>query len=1166
MFSANNPPELSQIHASSANWTGLCGSADALAIAATAARDRRVYVILTPTNKQAQILHEALNFYGCERNNIPVTIFPSWECLAYDTFSPHKDIVSQRVKILSKLSLLSQHVLIVSAGNLMQRLPPVDYISSTSFVLNRAMDLDFVRFCDSLNRTAYTRVPQVELPGEYTVRGAVIDVFPMGSDHPIRIELLDDKINTIRVFDAESQLSIERVERFEIFPGGEIPLDEQSIRSFRQGIRGHLDHDPKLNRIYSAIDSNPPPNGIEFYLPLFFESTSTLLDYLPENNTQVFVTRGFEQAANAYWTQILERFELAKSDESMYPLPPEMLYLHPTEIEQHLTAMPTTRFDAENALSDVRFNTCPPIEIQSPTRRQKFETLLESSLNHYNTSRVAIVVDSSAQHQLIVNSLDAIGKSFGEFQTWQNFATDSHQLGIIQARLSIGTHLVDENIAIVTGTELFGRQTQSESKRIRTRNPEAIIASMEELAIGDPVVHEQYGIGRFQGLTTMNVSGAETEFMTIEYLNSEILYVPIYSIDCVSRYVGGALDQITLHSLSSKTWSKQKFKARNKAYDIAVELLHVQSLRQIESGEKMSVPHADYQEFVADFPYQETPDQQSAIEAVIADLKTDRPMDRLICGDVGFGKTEVAMRAALISASNGSQVAVVVPTTLLSQQHYEVFSDRFVNFGIRVEQLSSMVDNAKLRKVKSDLEHGKVDIIIGTHKLLQASIRIPNLGLLVIDEEHRFGVRQKEHLKKYRASVNVLTLTATPIPRTLSMALNQVRDISILSTPPNDRLSVRTFVRSWNSATIREACLREIGRGGQIFYVHNRVKTINYAARELKKIVPEANIQIAHGRMSKIELEQIMRNFYTQKFDTLVCSTIIESGIDIPTANTIIVNDASNFGLAQLHQLRGRVGRSYHQAYAYFLVRSLDHLTTTAKRRLQSIAELDQLGVGYLIATHDLEIRGAGSILGEEQSGVIDTIGYSMYAQYLNEAVKFLAQSDSIPDNFEMSDTPAQLDTQVNLHAPALFPDDWIPSTKLRLTLYRRIASASDSKSLSQLKTEMTDRFGKLPHQASMLFDIYRLKTMAQSVGITNIDVGMNNGKITFDSNATFDMIGLKELLSHYPGTARLDQPNNAVKLQHYLSTEEKRLKRAYYIVETLSQDSLCESSVRAAG
>ena len=1166
MFSATNPPQSPENPVSNLNWSNLCGSADALAIASAVVRQRQISVVLTDTSRQAQFVQEALLFYGCERENIPVTIFPSWECLPYDIFSPHKEILSQRVKILSKLPLVSHHVFIVSADNLMQRLPPVDYISSTSFVLNRAMRIDFAQFCDRLNHTAYRRVPQVELPGEYTVRGAVIDVFPMSAANPIRIEMLDDRIDTIRVFDTESQLSIERVEQFEIFPGGEIALDKKSIRLFRQGIREHLNQDPKLNRIYSEIDAAPAPSGIEFYLPLFFETTSTLLDYLPDS-VQVFTTRGFERAAVMFWKQVLERFEIAKKNESMYPLPPEMLYVHPDEIKHRLTAISTTQIDAADKSPDVRFNTLAPLEIQSTGRRQKFETLLKLSLNHYKSSRVAIVVDSSAQCQSVTNTLSAIGESFEESDSWQDFLSNSHRIGVLQAKLSIGAHLVDENIAIVTGTELFGRQTQPESQPVRTRNPETIIASMEELAVGEPVVHEQFGIGRFQGLTTMDVSGTKTEFMAIEYLHDEILYVPIYSIDCVSRYVGGALEQVTLHSLSSKAWSKQKFKARNKAYDIAVELLHMQSLRQVESANTMSIPETDYQEFIAEFPYQETPDQQNAIDTVLADLRSNRPMDRLICGDVGFGKTEVAMRAALIAASNGYQTAVVVPTTLLAKQHYEVFSDRFVNFGIRVEQLSSMADNARIRRVKSDLEHGKVDIVIGTHKLLQADVQIPNLGLVVIDEEHRFGVRQKEYLKKFRAQVDILTLTATPIPRTLSMALNQVRDISILATPPNERLSVRTFVRNWNAETIREACLREIGRGGQIFYVHNRVKTINYAARELKKIVPEANIQIAHGQMSKIQLEQIMKNFYTQKFDTLVCSTIIESGIDIPTANTIIVNDASNFGLAQLHQLRGRVGRSHHQAYAYMLVRSREFLTTTAKRRLEGISKLDQLGVGYLIATHDLEIRGAGSLLGEEQSGVIDTVGYSMYTRYLNEAIKSLNDSEGNKfEQFTDSQQSAPASTKIDLHTPALFPDDWIQSPKLRLTLYRKISSAHDYASLNRLQSEMADRFGQLPAQAMMLFNVYRLKLTAQCAGIANIEIGTNYGKIVFDGSGSFDMNGLKELLSHYPGTARLDQSSGAVKLQHYLSTEEKRLKRADYVIQTLSRDNLSESGVRAAG
>ena len=1139
------------------------GSSDAIAIASMVNSTNAPVVVITTSSRDAEITAESIQFYSSRETS--VTVFPGWECLPYDNFSPHQDILSQRVKILSTIPYLSSHILVVSIDNLMQRLPPVDYVRSTSFALSIGTQINLNQFLEQLNRTAYRRVLQVEMPGEYALRGAVIDLYPMGASYPIRMELLGEQIDTLRYFDPETQLSIEKTDRVEVLPGGEVPLDSDSIRRLRQGVRQYLSGDPSKNEIYSAIDSEPIPNGTEFYLPLFFESTSTLLDYLPHESL-IFSATESKRKATQFWEQVQERFQIASSNDYRLPLPPEMLYVPPPELSEILDHKALIEFDEHSQSQGFEFDTVDPGSKIADKRSPKVESQIGTYLSSVDADRCLFVVENASQRQSVESTLQKLGKSYSTVTSWHKFIDSPDQYAVHESNLLRGTYLGREKILIIAGAELFGRQLQVQKQSERRRNPEAVIASMEELTIGEPVVHEHYGIGRYRGLTTMKIEETETEFMTLEYLHEETLYVPIYSINLVSRYIGGNSEEVALNSLSSKKWSTQKSKARMKAYDIAVELLQVQSLRESQPGNRMQVPQADYLEFVSQFPYQETPDQLKAIDSVFDDLSRHQPMDRVICGDVGFGKTEIAMRAALVTVANGFQAAVVVPTTLLAQQHFEVFRNRFIDLGVRVAALSRLVTPHQTKKIKNDLEEGKIDIVIGTHQLLQPTVKFAKLGLFIVDEEHRFGVRQKEHLKKVRANVDILTLTATPIPRTLSMALNGIRDISILATPPDERLSVRTFVRDWKPGIVREACLRELARGGQIFYVHNKVRTINYAARELKKIVPEANIAIAHGQMPKVELEDVMRNFYAQKFDTLVCSTIIESGIDIPSANTIIVNHASNFGLAQLHQLRGRVGRSHHQAYAYFLVASREHLSSDASRRLEGIAELDQLGVGYLIATHDMEIRGAGAILGEEQSGTIDGIGYGMYSSYLTQAINTLSQSGNEIAVTDFANELPSSETQINLHTPALFPEDWIPSTKIRLTLYRRIAEASNEETLNRLKSEMIDRFGSFPSEATALFHLYRIKLTAQSLGVLKLDLHVNYGQVVFDQNGKFDMEGLKNLIAYYPGSAKLNPSDSSLRLKHYLNSGDKRLRRAFYILETLASSERVEPDKLAVG
>ena len=1142
-----NPPTI-QVEDVSVAWRELYGSANALAIAAAASRHSGLAVAVTGSSREAEMLVESLKFYSSE--SVPILFFPCWECLPYDTFSPHQDIVSQRINLLSKLPLLARGIVVVSVDNLMQRLPPVNYIAANSFALATGSTLNIEVLRDQLNQASYRDVKQVEVSGEYAFRGGVIDLYPTGAADPIRIELFGDRIDTLRFFDAQTQLSKQKIESIEILPGGEIPINDESIRSLRQGIREHLDGDPRENEVYNEIDSKQLPNGAEFYLPLFYRSTSLLFDYVPSSSVY-FTMESCQSGADQFWQQVNERFQLASDRVSRLPLLPNMLFLSPTQLGEQLKFHANVQINGMSHSCIHNFRTKQPLEISAKSRNVKLELMLQ---NHLKSARLKtlICVDGLGQRETVENALKNIEIPYARVETWDDFIKCNSQLAISVSRLQAGLQIPQDGLQVITSSELFGRRIQAPKPTTRVRSPEALIASMEELEIGEPVVHELYGIGLYRGLVTMDVTGSPAEFLTIEYRDNETLYVPVYSIDYVSRFVGSKSEELVLNSLSSKNWDKARRKARKKVFDIAAELLEIQSLRDSRKGNCMPVPEEDYQNFVSRFTYRETPDQKDAIGHVLNDLSLSRPMDRLICGDVGFGKTEVAMRAALVAVANNYQVAVVVPTTLLAQQHFDVFQDRFSEMGIRIELLSRMRKGSDVKDVMHHLKTGKVDIAIGTHRLLQSDVEFSNLGLLIIDEEHRFGVRQKEHLKKLRTNVDILTLTATPIPRTLSMAMNEIRDISIIATPPDNRLSVRTFLKSWQPEIIREACQRELGRGGQIFYVYNEVRSIQQAARELAKIVPEATINVAHGQMPKLKLEAVMKNFYMQKFDVLVCSTIIESGIDIPTANTIIIDRASKLGLAQLHQLRGRVGRSHHQAYAYLLIPNKEYLRGEARRRLEAIEAFDQLGMGYVIAAHDLEIRGAGALLGEEQSGAINDIGYAMYSDFLQDAVLTLKRSHS-KQIFDSSPVAKQDSAEINLHAPALIPEKWIPNVNLRLTLYRKIATARDNAKLNQLKAEMLDRFGRFPKEVSLLFHISSLKLHSKILGIVNISIGSHSGRIVFGAQANFDVSGLNHLIESYPGSVKLSKPDSAILLTHSLDSEDDRIKKAFFILDTIT-------------
>lgn len=1147
------------------NWTELHGSASALAIANAATEWNKPIILITSGNRESEELEAALEFYASVDPQLKIYNFPSWECLPYDEFSPHQDITSQRMKLLNQLPLLGKAVVVVSVDNLMQRLPPIEYVESNSFVLKVGQSLDFNLFRARLENTSYDSVNQVERPGDYVIRGGVIDVFPMGSDEPIRIELFGDEIDSLRIFDVDTQLTKQRINELQILPASEIPITDSAIRSFRQGMRRHFEGDPRQNFVYKNIDTKKVPNGAEFYLPLFYDHTFAFLDYVP-STAVIVILDSVHSEAEKFWQHVHERYEATGDQLDRLPLPTNLLYLSPNELDRRIDTFPNIYIGESEQQSALAFNT---VSIEESFQRIQTKTAQAALKKFLSESRrkVLFAVDSYAQREILEKILFGMDMNATRVESWNSFLDSKMRFGVTVARLTAGVNIPCKDTVIITQSELFGSWHPTPKAKKKIKSSGSIIESYEELETGDVVVHETYGIGRYQGLVTMSINDTLAEFLSIEYRGNETLYVPVYAFDCVSRYFGSNADEVKIHSLSSRKWKKSTAKARSKAFDIASELLEIQVLRDSHEGNVMLLPEQDYELFVSRFPYRETLDQLSAIQAVLADLASKRPMNRLVCGDVGFGKTEVALRAALVAVANGYQVALVVPTTLLAQQHFDVFRERFADLGVGVELLSRMQKKRTVTRILNALKSNQADIVIGTHRLLQKDIEFSNLGLLIIDEEHRFGVRQKEHLKKLRTSVDILTLTATPIPRTLSMALHDICDISIIGTPPDNRLSVRTFVRDWNSKLIREACLREIGRGGQIIFLHNEVKTITRTAKQLERIVPEAKIKIAHGQMPRLQLQAVMKDFYQQNFDTLVCTTIIENGIDIPSANTIIINFANKFGLAQLHQLRGRVGRSHHQAYAYMLVRDLKYLPRNSRLRLEAIESFDQLGVGYVIATHDLEIRGAGTLLGEAQSGAIDDVGYSLYSRYLEEAVATINQHASngvndeenkrrLQQNFVDFEVGDNSNIDIDLQIPALIPESWIPSVSLRLALYKRIANAADSKALNELRKEMIDRFGAFPDSVINLFTIGNLRLRSKRLGVRRLHLSQFRGRIAFVEQPKINFAGIHRLLEEYPGGVKLSSSDSEISFSHHLLSGTRRVSSAIFILDCLDPNA----------
>ncbi len=1091
------------------HWGNLPGAALSLAIAEAASAARRFTLLLTADSQSAERLQEELSFFA---PSLPVLHFPDWETLPYDLFSPHQDIISQRISALYRLPELKHGILVVPITTALHRLAPKRFLLGSSLVMQVGQRLDVNQMRGNLEAAGYRCVDTVYEHGEFAVRGALIDLFPMGSEQPYRIDLFDDEIETLRTFDPETQRSIDKVESIKLLPAKEFPLEKKAVTDFRGRFRERFDVDFRRCPIYQDLSTGITPAGIEYYLPLFFEETATLFDYLPQD-TQVFSLPGVEKAAEHFWSDARNRYEERRVDPERPLLPPADIFLPVEDCFARLKDWPrvvVSQDDIEEGVGRTRFSAqaLPDLAIQAKASEPLAS--LRRFVEDY-PGRVLFCAESAGRREVLLELLARLKLKPNEFDSWPAFTASKQRLGICIAPLDDG--LLLEDLALVAESPLFGQRVMQRRRREKSRDGgDNVIKNLTELREGAPVVHIDHGVGRYLGLITLEIEGQAAEFLALMYAEEAKLYVPVASLHLIARYTGSDDALAPLHRLGSEIWQKAKRKAAEQVRDVAAELLDIYARRAAREGYAFADPMADYATFSAGFPFEETPDQQAAIEAVHDDMLAAKPMDRLVCGDVGFGKTEVAMRAAFIAVHGGKQVAVLVPTTLLAQQHYNSFRDRFADWPVKVEVMSRFKSAKEVAEAMQQLAEGKVDIVIGTHKLLQGDVKFSNLGLVIIDEEHRFGVRQKEQLKALRSEVDILTLTATPIPRTLNMAVAGMRDLSIIATPPARRLSVRTFVMEQNNPTIKEALLRELLRGGQVYYLHNDVKTIEKCASELAELVPEARIGIGHGQMRERELEQVMGDFYHKRFNVLIASTIIETGIDVPSANTIIIERADKFGLAQLHQLRGRVGRSHHQAYAYLLTPPRKQMTDDAQKRLEAISGAQDLGAGFLLATHDLEIRGAGELLGDGQSGQIQAVGFTLYMEMLERAVKAIRKGEQ-PN----LDQPLGGGPEINLRVPALIPEDYLPDVHTRLILYKRIANAADEDGLKELQVEMIDRFGLLPEPTKNLVRITLLKLLAEKLGIKKVDAGPQGGRLEFAADTCVDPLTLIRLIQGAP-------------------------------------------------
>ncbi len=1162
-------------------WSAPHGASLALSLAETGRAHAGVVVAVAHDTHAAHALEAELAVFAGD--DLEVLQFPDWETLPYDLFSPHPDIISQRIATLYRLPSLKRGVLVVPVATLMQRLAPRSYVAGSGLVLELGQKLDIAAEQRRLEASGYRNVPQVQEPGDFAVRGALLDIFAMGSAEPYRIELFDDEIDSIRTFDPETQRSDHKVDSVRLLPAREFPLTDESAKAFRNTLRERFPIDPRRCPLYQDIKEGVTPAGIEYYLPLFFEKTETLFDYVSKEALFV-LGEGVLDAAEAFWTQTGERHDQRAHDVERPILPPTELYLPPQQLRERLNTELRVDIVAKGSNEHaIDLGTQPAPQLPLSRKGEEFGDALQRFVSAY-PGRVLIAADSAGRREALIEQLASAHLRPATVASWQEFATaprfrhpgegrdpfasttgkpmdsglrrndepkarndaqkatatEAVHFGITVAPLETGFALTSPALTVLTERELLGERAQQTRRRKRAaRDPDAVLRDLSELVIGSPIVHIDHGVGRYQGLLKLDVGGENAEFLSIEYAKGDKLYVPVAQLHLVSRYSGTAPELAPLHALGGDAWERAKKKAAEKVRDVAAELLAIYAQREARQGTSIPVDREMTEQFAAAFPFEETPDQATAIDAVIADLAAPKPMDRVVCGDVGFGKTEVALRAAFVAATGGKQVAVLAPTTLLAQQHYQNFRDRYADWPIRVEVLSRFKSAKEITAALKKLADGEVDVMIGTHKLLQSDVKFKDLGLVIIDEEQRFGVRQKEALKKLRAEVDLLTLTATPIPRTLNMAMAGLRDLSIIATPPAHRMAVKTFIGQHDPALIREALQRELARGGQVYFLHNEVDTIEKTARDLGELMPDARIRFAHGQMPDKELEQIMLDFYRQRFNVLVATTIIESGIDVPSANTIIINRADRFGLAQLHQLRGRVGRSHHRAYAYLIIPDGRSITADAEKRLEALASLEELGAGFTLATHDLEIRGAGELLGEEQSGQIEEVGFSLYTEMLDRAVRALKQG-KVPD----FDLTSEHETEVELHLPALIPDDYLPDVNARLTLYKRIASARNDDELRDLQIEMVDRFGLLPDPVKHLFAVTALKLAATPLGIRKLDVGANGGRVIFRANPAVEPMTVIRLIQSQPRVFALDGQDK-LKFKMPLDGASERLRAA---------------------
>lgn len=1129
------------------HWGNLPGAALSLAVAEAASAAKRFTLLLTADSQSAERLQEELAFFAPD---LPVLHFPDWETLPYDVFSPHQDIISQRIATLYRLPEIKHGVLVVPIATALHRLAPTRFLLGSGLLLDVGQKLDVEEMRARLEAAGYRCVDTVYEHGEFAVRGALIDLFPMGSETPYRIDLFDDEIETLRTFDPETQRSVDKVESIRLLPAREFPLEKKAVTDFRGRFRERFDVDYRRCPIYQDLASGITPAGIEYYLPLFFEETGTLFDYLP-GDTQVFSLPGIEQAAEQFWLDARTRYEDRRVDPERPLLPPADIFLPVEDCFARLKQWPrvvVSQEDVEVGVGRERFDAraLPDLAIQAKASEPL--AALRRFIEEY-PGRVLFCAESAGRREVLLELLARLKLKPLEVANWHEFTASRERLAICIAPLDEG--LLLDQIALIAESPLFGQRVMQRRRREKSRDGgDNVIKNLTELREGAPVVHIDHGVGRYLGLVTMEFDGQAAEFLALMYAEEAKLYVPVASLHLIARYTGSDDALAPLHRLGSETWQKAKRKAAEQVRDVAAELLDIYARRAAREGHAFKDPAADYATFSAGFPFEETPDQQAAIDAVRADMLAGKPMDRLVCGDVGFGKTEVAMRAAFIAVHSGKQVAVLVPTTLLAQQHYNSFRDRFADWPVTVEVMSRFKSAKEVNEAVAKLAEGKIDIVIGTHKLLQDDVRFKDLGLCIIDEEHRFGVRQKEQLKALRSEVDILTLTATPIPRTLNMAVSGMRDLSIIATPPARRLSVRTFVLEQQDSVIKEALLRELLRGGQVYYLHNDVKTIEKCAADLQALVPEARVGIGHGQMHERELERVMSDFYHKRFNVLVASTIIETGIDVPSANTILIERADKFGLAQLHQLRGRVGRSHHQAYAYLLTPPRKGMTEDAQKRLEAIANAQDLGAGFVLATHDLEIRGAGELLGDGQSGQIQAVGFTLYMEMLERAVKAIRKGEQ--PNLEQ---PLGGGPEVNLRVPALIPDDYLPDVHTRLILYKRIASAADEDGLKELQVEMIDRFGLLPEPTKNLMRLTLLKLQAEKLGIKKVDAGPQGGRIEFAADTCVDPLVLIKLIQGQPNRYKFEGAT-LFKFQVPMERPEERFNTLEALLERLAPPS----------